>query len=96
MQQMLEELRLPEAACRLRMRIGVHAGEPLPEDGRLFGTCINTAVRVCSAAPPSRVVVSDVVCLLASGRSFKFAPLGLIALKGFDSPMPLSEFLWRD
>ena len=47
----------PEAP--LRARVGVHAGEPLPEEGRLFGTCVNTAVRVCAAAGGQRVLVSD-------------------------------------
>ena len=58
----------PEAA--LAPRIGVHAGEPLPEEGRLFGTCVDTAVRVCEASGATRVLVSDLARQLAAGRAF--------------------------
>jgi class 3 adenylate cyclase len=82
----------PEAP--LRARIGVHAGEPLPEDGRLFGACINTAVRICSAALPERVFVSDVVRQLAIGKAVPFEDRGSFALKGMAAPVHLHELLW--
>ena len=79
----------------LRARIGVHAGEPLPEEGRLFGTCVNTAVRVCAASGAQRVLVSDLVRQLAAGRAFRFEPAGPVALKGLTQPMHVHELLWR-
>jgi class 3 adenylate cyclase len=78
----------------LRARIGVHAGEPLPEEGRLFGTCVNTAVRVCAAAPAQSVLVSDLARQLAAGRSFRFAGSRAVALKGLGQPMQVHELLW--
>src|SRR4051794_35201482 len=57
-QSTLDEHTRERPDAPLRARIGVHAGEPLPEDGRLFGTCINTAVRVCAASGATRVLVS--------------------------------------
>lgn len=79
----------------LRARIGVHAGEPLPEEGRLFGTCVNTAVRVCASAPAQSVLVSDLARQLAAGRSFRFAASRKIALKGLGQPMQVHELLWN-
>jgi class 3 adenylate cyclase len=78
----------------LRVRIGIHAGEPLPEDGRLFGTCVNTAVRICSVTQAAHVLVSDVVCQLAAGRDFEFHHRGRYALKGLKDPLRLHELCW--
>lgn len=76
----------------LRARIGIHAGEPLQEEERLFGQCVNTAVRVCAAAQPGRVLVTDVVKQLARGR-FSFGPGTLHGLKGLSQPIVLHDFV---
>jgi class 3 adenylate cyclase len=78
----------------LRARIGVHAGEPLPEEDRLFGTCVNTAVRVCAAAQAQSVLVSDLARQLAAGRNFRFAASRKVALKGLGQPLQVHELLW--
>lgn len=79
---------LAEQEGLLRVRIGIHAGEPLPEEERLFGQCVNTAVRVCGMAEPGRVLVSEVIEQLARGR-FMFGEGDLCALKGLSRPMKL-------
>jgi len=79
----------------LRARIGVHVGEPLPYDGRLFGTCVNTAVRVCAAAPAECVLVTDLAWQCAAGSAFRFADHSQVALKGLREPMQLHELLWH-
>jgi class 3 adenylate cyclase len=78
----------------LRARVGVHAGEPLPEDARLFGHCVNTAVRVCGVAEPGHVLVTDVVKQLTQGR-FRFSGGASRTLKGFSAPVELYEFAWQ-
>jgi class 3 adenylate cyclase len=75
-------------------RIGVHAGEPLPEEGRLFGACVNTTVRVCARAQAGQTLVTDVVRQLAQGRAFEFAEQGLATLKGVPQPLHLHELVW--
>jgi adenylate cyclase len=75
-------------------RIGVHAGEPLPEEGRLIGACVNAAVRVCGAAGPGRTLVTEVVRALAQGHGFEFSAQGEVALKGM-APQSLYELLER-
>jgi class 3 adenylate cyclase len=79
------------ARVPLRARVGVHAGEPLHDEGRLFGQCVNTAVRVCAHAEPGQGLVTDVVKQLARGR-FSFGPGTLHTLKGVSQPIMLHEF----
>jgi adenylate cyclase len=76
-------------------RIGVHAGEPLPEEGRLIGCCVNTAVRVCGTAGPGRTLVTEVVRQLAQGHMFEFADHGEPTLKGITTPCKLYELTPR-
>ncbi|HTU63375.1 MAG TPA: hypothetical protein VMF89_33165, partial [Polyangiales bacterium] len=69
--------------------MGLHAGEPLPEDeGRLFGHCINVTVRVCAQADADAVLVSHVVKELAQGR-FAFESGRDYTLKGVAAPAQL-------
>lgn len=77
----------------LSVRVGVHAGEPLPEDGRLIGSCVNTAVRVCATAGAGQTLVTEVVRQLAQGRGFEFSEYGEANLKGLPSRVRLYELL---
>ena len=78
----------------LHARMGLHAGEPLPEEGRLFGLCINVAVRACAEAPAGGVLVTHVVSQLAQGR-FVFGAGRDYALKGFSGLTQLYAFEWQ-
>jgi class 3 adenylate cyclase len=78
----------------LRARMGLHAGEPLPEDGRLFGHCVNVAFRVCAQAPAGSVLVTQVVKQLAQGHAV-FEPGRAYTLKGVTGPFQLFEYAWQ-
>jgi class 3 adenylate cyclase len=80
----------------LRVRIGLHAGRPLPEEDRLFGSCVNVTVRVCAAAQAGRVLCSELVRELASSSSFRFRDSGLFELKGIEQPLRLYELVWGE
>jgi class 3 adenylate cyclase len=56
------------APTSAQVRIGVHAGEPIEDEGDAFGTVVNVASRLCSAAPPGHVLVSDLVRSLVGRR----------------------------
>jgi class 3 adenylate cyclase len=82
-QTRLAEIRETTPRFLLRARIGLHAGRPLPEEGRLFGTSVNFAVRVCSVAQPNEVLISECVhALLPAGC--RCAARTPVPLKGFD------------
>jgi adenylate cyclase len=57
------------------VRVGVHAGPAAGRDGDWFGTTVNVAARLCSAAGGGEVLVSEAT-LAAAGR------LPLVALAG--------------
>jgi adenylate cyclase len=78
----------------LGVRIGLNAGEPVSEDGPdgradLFGTAVQLASRICEAAEPGQVLVSDVIRQLAAGKGYDFEGRGNADLKGFPDPVPL-------
>jgi class 3 adenylate cyclase len=78
----------------MRTRIGVHAGEPVADDGRLFGICVNTTFRVCDATAPGSISVSDVVRQLARGHCMQFVDRGNFSLQGLGEELRLHDLLW--
>jgi class 3 adenylate cyclase len=95
MQRSLHAHNQSHPATPLRVRIGLHAGIPLPEEDRLFGTCVNVTVRVCSVATPGRILASKVVLGLLAGHPFRFVDRGEFALKGISAPAQLHELVWQ-
>jgi class 3 adenylate cyclase len=79
----------------LHVRIGLHVGQPLMDDDRLFGKCVNTAVRLCTNARPGRIVVSQAVVNSLGPTRFRFAALGARHLKGLSNPLVLYELEWN-
>ena len=75
------------------LRIGIAAGEPLTDRGDLFGAAVQLAARLCSAALPGGIVVSDAVRECCS--SFRFRDLGGLELKGFPERTPAFEVAWQ-
>ena len=73
----------------LRVRIGLTAGEPLPEEGSLFGATINAAARICAHAQPGQILAADVIVQLAAGKRISSTELGPVRLKGFSEPFRL-------
>jgi class 3 adenylate cyclase len=74
-------------APALRVRVGINTGEPLEEGDDLYGTVVQLAARLCAAAEPGQVLVSNVVRELAAGKGFHFDDLGSASLKGFPEPV---------
>jgi class 3 adenylate cyclase len=95
MQRRLHARNQSHPGTPLRIRIGLHAGVPLPEEDRLFGTCVNVTVRVCSVAKPGAILASNVVLGLLDGHSFRFVDRGPVPLKGITAPQQLHELVWQ-
>ena len=77
----------------LRVRIGLAAGKPVDHNDDLFGATVNLASRICNAAEPGSVLVSDVVHELGSESGFVFAEVDRRELKGFSTPISVFELL---
>jgi class 3 adenylate cyclase len=71
----------------VRVGIGVHAGEPIVQDGDYVGLAVNVAARLAQNARAGELLVSDVVRGLV--RASALPPMTLreeIVLKGVDDP----------
>ena len=79
---------------RVRIRIGLHTGEPTLTDTGYVGLAVNTAARVCFAAHGGQIVLSNaarkaVAANLPAGIGFR--DLGLHELQG----LPAAEALFQ-
>jgi class 3 adenylate cyclase len=93
LQRTLNSHEWPEAA-RLRLRIGIHTGEPEIAAGRYFGIDIHRAARICSVARGGQTLVSALSASLAAEQlpaGAKLVEHGRVQLKDF----PASDLLYR-
>lgn len=81
---------------KIRVRVGLDAGEALVEEDRLFGQMVNAAVRICNYAQAGQVLASKAVTERLDARHFALRSLGHVALKGFLQPLPLAEVKLRE
>jgi adenylate cyclase len=78
----------------LGLCIGVNAGEPIHEDGDIFGTPVQMAARVLSKAESEEIAVSNLVREMCTGKNYKFSKKGEYELKGFSEPVPIFLVDW--
>ena len=82
------EIQQEASSGDVRVRIGLHAGEPIADDGDVFGTAVNVASRLCAAAAPDEIVVSELTRSLVGRRAgFAFESTGPLTLKGLAEPI---------
>jgi class 3 adenylate cyclase len=84
-----------EASEGLRVRIGIHAGEPVADHNDLFGATVQLAFRLCSEAEADGIIVSGLVRELCDQDPTRFVALGERRLKGFAERTPVFRFEWR-
>jgi DNA-binding NarL/FixJ family response regulator/class 3 adenylate cyclase len=81
----------------LSIRIGLNAGEPIPDESDYFGSAVVLAKRLCDRAEGGQILLSDVVRQLVGTRgAFSFRSLGETSLKGFAFLVPVWELVWRE
>jgi len=80
----------------LRIRIGLNAGEPIEEEGDLFGATVILASRIAARAEGGEILVADTVRGLCAGKGFLFTARGEFAAKGFEEPVRVFEVRWRE
>lgn len=73
----------------IRVRIGIHAGEPVEEGEDLFGSAVQMAARICDIAPADAILVSREVTDACIGAHLRFEPTSAESLKGFSEPVQL-------
>lgn len=73
----------------------MNAGEPIEEDGDLFGATVILASRIAAKAEGGEILVADTVRGLSSGNGFLFADRGEFVAKGIEEPVRNSAVNWR-
>jgi class 3 adenylate cyclase len=84
------------AGERLRIRVGINAGEPIAEEDDLFGSSVILASRTKEKAAGGEIFVTDVVRQLVAGKGFAFTDRGEMEMKGFEEPVRLYEVRWQE
>lgn len=79
----------------LQIRAGIHTGDVIQTDDDFFGTVVNKAARVASAAAPGEVCVSDATQLLAEGQDeMTFGLPRSVTLKGLPGNHTVYSLNW--
>jgi adenylate cyclase len=80
-----QELRIPP---EIPLRIGLHIGEILFEDGNPFGTGVNVASRIQSMGVANSVLLSkEISDKVRNNPNFKIISLGIYEFKNVEEPM---------
>jgi len=85
----------PEALAGLCVRVGLNAGEPIEQEGDLFGATVILASRIAAKVEGGKILVADTVRGLCSGEGFLFADRGDFVAKGFEEPVRVYDVSWR-
>lgn len=64
---------------QLRIRIGLHTGDLIEQDGDMFGTVVNKAARIASVAHPGEIRLSDATKIMV-GSSGRVQPVSATSL----------------
>lgn len=80
----------------VEVRIGLHAGEPIEEDGDLFGATVILASRITGHAGAGEILAGNTVKELAAGKRFVFAERDDFVPKGFEDPVQVWTVEWRE
>jgi class 3 adenylate cyclase len=79
----------------ISIRVGLNAGEPVAEEGDLFGASVILAARITALAGPGEVLVSEAVRQIVAGKQFLLSDRGPTALRGFEDPVHVYDLSWR-
>jgi class 3 adenylate cyclase len=93
-QQELDKSGIAEA---IRIRVGVHTGEVISEDGDIFGKHVMIAARVGGQATGGEILVSSLVKEIASARGdLTFGDGRSIEMKGIEGQHTVYPVEWKD
>lgn len=95
-QSIQQALRAQTKEPLLRVRIGIHTGDVVEQDGDYIGTVVNTAARIAAAATPDEVRVSDPTRAMVGGNGeFAFDDPVSVSLKGLEGEHLIHRLDWQ-
>lgn len=77
------------------VRIGLSAGEPIEEQGDLFGNAVQLAARLCAHAQPDQILASQIIRDLSRDSGLPFEDLGPVKFKGFATESHVYSIPWK-
>lgn len=81
---------------RVQMRIGIHCGPAILDQGRLFGDTVNTAARIMSVAQAGQTITTLAVLQKLPTEMQRFARrFDEITLKGKSEPTVVYDYPWQ-
>jgi class 3 adenylate cyclase len=80
----------------LHVRVGLNAGEPIEEDGDLFGSTVILASRIAAQAGAGEILIPEPLRHLLFGKSYVYSDRGEFVLKGFEDSVKLWELRWKE
>jgi class 3 adenylate cyclase len=80
----------------LQVRVGLNAGEPIEEDGDLFGSTVIMASRIAAHAGAGEILIPEPLRHLLTGKSYVYADRGATRLKGFEDAVRIYEVRWQE
>ena len=84
------------ADTAVRIRVGVHTGEVIADEGDIFGKHVMLAARVGGLADGGEILVSSIVKEIAGARGdLDFGEPKVVALKGIEGDHVVYQLLWR-
>ena len=86
-QSSMREHRAANPGQEIHIRVGIASGEPIEQDGDLFGTSVQLAARLCSLAKPDGVLAAEAVYSAPGAHQGLLEPRGAFSPKGFDTPV---------
>lgn len=94
-QRALDQHNRSQQGTRIEVGVGINTGEPVRDAEDLFGSSVNLASRICAAAGPSEVLVSEAVRhVVGRMEGAGWTDRGYFELKGFQEPQHLFEVGW--
>jgi DNA-binding NarL/FixJ family response regulator/class 3 adenylate cyclase len=85
------------ASAGLELRVGLDAGEPIPDGEDLYGMPVIVASRLCELAGAGEILASDVVGRIAGPRVREaIEPAGAFKLRGVGGRVGAARVQWRE
>jgi class 3 adenylate cyclase/tetratricopeptide (TPR) repeat protein len=95
-QRAVERRNRSQTDARVQLRVGLHTGEVLSDDGGLHGETLILAKRIEEVATPGAIFASDTVHGVLGTARGELEDRGEFTLKGIDAPWQVYEVPWVD
>src|SRR5688572_6730613 len=80
----------------LAVRIGLHHGDALEENGDVFGDAVNTAARMASLAKREQIVTTAATVNGTTGKAPETRSLGKARVSGKLLPIEIVDVIWQE